>query len=565
MKAGLSLRWYQDEAVQSVFDYFAKRGGKVNTDGSPVRANPVIALPTGTGKSIVIAALIERIIKIFPHQRFLMLVHVKELIEQNYDELRSIWPNAPVGIYSSGLRRKDTANQIVFGGIASVANNIEAFGWRDIVIVDEAHLISPNDGTLYQSVISRLTAINPWLRVIGLSATPFRMGMGHITDGGLFTDICYDMTNVAGFRRLLKDEHLAPLYPKRTRTELDVSDVSISNGDFVQSQLQDAVDKNEITYAALQEMCSYGEDRQSWLVFTTGIEHSEHCADMLNSFGVPALAIHSRLKGKQRDERFAAFKAGRVRAICGNGMFTTGFNHPPVDLIGVLRPTTSTGLHVQLLGRGTRPFAGSTVFHPKNDCVVLDFAGNTRRLGPIDDPVLPKKKGKGQGDPPCCICEACGTYNHARATICICCGAEIEHKPKIVPTAGTEALLTSDLPIYEWFPVLYMLAKRHDKIGSPPILQVTFITGLRRFIEWVSIERTGYAGVTAREWWRRFSADEPPVSVDAALAEFGKLRQPTEIKVWVNRKYPEIVDYSFKPKGTDNGWGRQPDSATAAE
>lgn len=543
-------RWYQLEAEQSIFDYYAKHGMQFDETGAPMQANPVIIMPTGTGKSFVIAGIIQRILQQWPNQRFLQLVHDKKLIQQNYDELKAIWPQAPAGIYSSGLRRKDTANQIIFGGIKSVANNVGAFGWRDIIIIDECHLVGPDDDTEYQAVLAAFRAINPWVRVIGLSATAFRMGLGMITDNGIFTHVCYDLSGIEAFARLIREGYLVRLIPKPTATQLDVSNVRLvgQNGDFVSGELQKAVDTEEITHAAMLETCEYGYNRHSWLVFAAGVEHSEHCAEKLRSFGVEAAAIHSKLKGTEANARFAAFTSGRLRAICGNNIFTTGFNHKPIDLIAMVRPTASTSLWVQMLGRGTRPFSGDTYFPPKENCLVLDFAGNTRRLGPIDDPVIPKRKGAGNGDAPCCICSECNTYNHARASICIGCGAEITHAPKIVETASTEALLSSDAPIYDWFPVLYRHCSAHHKLGQPSTLKVTYNCGIRSFVEWVAIERTGFLGKMARDWWRKFSPHEPPTTVAEALARHNELAVPAQICVWLNRKYPEVVNHSSEHK-----------------
>jgi len=202
-------RWYQDEAEYSIFDYF-QRGNK---------GNPVVAMPTGTGKSIVIANFIRRIFSNWPNQRIMMLTHVKELIEQNAEKLMSIWPTAPLGIYSAGLNSREMIMPIVFGGVQSVApairrtleendgrpSHLRHFGWRDLLLIDECHLLSDKESSQYQYIISELRAINPNLKVIGFTATPYRMKMGLITDNGIFTDICYDVTGVESFNRLIAE------------------------------------------------------------------------------------------------------------------------------------------------------------------------------------------------------------------------------------------------------------------------------------------------------------------------------------------------------------------------
>lgn len=548
----MALRWYQEEAIDSLFTYFSEYGG-TDKDGKPVEANPVIALPTGTGKSLVIGGFVQRVMSMWPGQRFMALTHVKELIEQNANKLTDLWPNAPLGIYSAGLKQRDTALPIIFGGVASVVNNIEMFGWRDILMIDECHLVSPKSETMYGEVIRGLRRVNPFLKVIGLTATAFRLGQGRITDGGLFTHVCYDQTGVESFNRLIAEGYLSPLIPKRTRTELDVSSVGMNNGEFAAGQLQDAVDKQEITYAALQEACEYGYDRRSWLVFASGVEHAEHVAQMLNYMGVPAAAVHA--KTKNREEVIKAFKRGELRALVNNNVLTTGFDYPPIDLIIMLRPTMSPGLWVQMLGRGTRPWAGGYldigngeqvyIEGPKQNCLVLDFAGNTRRLGPINDPVIPKRKSGLPGDAPVKICEACGVYNHTSARFCVNCGTEFIFETKIDAHAATEELLRSDLPIVETFDIDRVFYHRHGKEGSPPMIKVQYYCGMRMFNEFVCLEHPGFAAKKARDWWRQRHWGEPPATTDEALRYLSELRVPRRVRVWVNKKYPEVLGYEY--------------------
>jgi len=146
----IQSRSYQSEAVGAIYNYFATKQG-----------NPLVAMPTGTGKSVVIAMFLESIFRAYPNQRVLVLTHVKELIEQNYDKLKTVWPNAPAGINSAGLGRNDFLHPIIFAGIASVAKKAMYFGHVDLVLIDEAHLLSPNENTMYQKFLSELMKINP--------------------------------------------------------------------------------------------------------------------------------------------------------------------------------------------------------------------------------------------------------------------------------------------------------------------------------------------------------------------------------------------------------------------
>lgn len=225
------LRDYQEETVNSFFGYYE--------DGND--GNIVAALPTGTGKSLVLGGFVLKTFKRWPNQRWLILSHVEKILTQDIKAIKSLWHDAPIGIYSAGLGLKETALPIIVGGVASVVNNVEAFGHRDIVFIDEVHLVSPDENTMYRKIINGLLAVNPNLKVIGTTATPYRNGQGLITDGDLFDDICIDLTTRDCFIRFISEGYLAPLIPKRTNIEIDTTDIKIINGDFATKQLDNAL------------------------------------------------------------------------------------------------------------------------------------------------------------------------------------------------------------------------------------------------------------------------------------------------------------------------------------
>ena len=531
-----SPRWYQEEAVESIFKYYL--AGK--------QGHPLIALPTGTGKSLVIGDFIRRAMQRYSGQRFLVATHVKELLQQNSEKLREVWPVAPYGIYSAGLHRNDKALPIIFGGIASIKNCIKDFGHRDIMMIDEAHLLSPDSASMYNRVISELLEINPYMKVIGLTATQYRLGQGLLTDGGLFTDTIYDMTSFENFNRLLAEGYISPIYPKRTAVQVNMADVSLAKGEFNQAQSEKVFDA--VTQAACREMCEFAYNRQSWLVFASGIKHAEHVAQLLRNYGIKSVAVHSKMgKGKEgqslRDKAIVDFKNGIIRCVVSYGMFTTGFDHPPIDFIGMLRATMSPGLWVQMLGRGTRPSPESG----KQDCLCLDFAGNTARLGPINDPRIPRKKGVGSGDIPVKICEACGTYNHISARVCACCGAEFAIQCKLVKTAANDELIRSTEPVIQSYKVDRVSYNLHaGKKSGKETMRVSYICGLRMFQEWWDFEhKQPFVAHRARQFWRRRAGTEetPPSNVEAVKWASMSLAVPQTIDVHVNKQYPEIVGY----------------------
>jgi len=551
-------RDYQDEAVNCLFDYFAKT--------PDLDRHPVVAMPTGTGKSVVIAAFLERALRMYARQKILVATHVKELIEQNYLEFMGIWPTAPAGIYSAGLKRKDLHSNITFCGIASINKAIADFGRVDLMIIDECHLLSQNDESMYQKVIAKLKEVNPYLRVIGLTATPWRAGQGKITDDGIFTDIPFDVTSMAAFNRFIKEGYLVPLVPKSTETILDVTGVHLQGGEFNQKELQLAVDKDEITFAALKEAVLHGYGREHWLVFGSGIQHVLKITQMLNYLGISARCVHSKMTDKERDDNIADWKAGKFKAMVNNGILTTGVNFKAIDLIVMLRPTQSTVLWVQMLGRGTRPLYADgfdltttqgrldAIEHSeKQNCLVMDFAQNSKRLGPINDPVLPRKKGGAKGDVPIKICDGCGMYNHISARYCggepfkspAGCGMEFTFKVLLKMNASSEELIKNDMPVVEVLKVDTITFKIHNKPGKPPSLWVTYFCGVHRYNQWVLFEHEGFGRRKAREWWEERTSLPFPESTDAAAKLFDQLLAPTHIKVWLNKPHPEILQVSF--------------------
>ncbi len=545
-------RDYQVEANAAIWDYFRQKDG-----------NPVCAMPTGTGKSVVIAMFLQSAFAAFPNQRWMMLTHVQELIEQNHDKLRSIWPSAPCGIYSAGLNKREYMQQITFAGIASVAKKVELFGHQDMILVDECHLVSQNEETMYRRFFDQMKRINKHIKAVGFTATPWRLGHGRITqEGGLFNDICFDITGLGAFNRLIAEGYLVPLVPKPMKTVLETDGLHMRGGEFVQGELEFAVNKDEITYAALKETMDVAHDRRSWLIFAAGVKHATRVAEMLTSLGIECRAVTDKTSKADRKEILRQFKNGQLRAVVNNNVLTTGFDHPGLDLIVVLRPTASPILWVQMLGRGTRPLftpgfdmetiegrLASIQASPKQNCLVLDFARNTKRLGPINDPVVPHKKGEGKGEAPVKECEKCGTYNHAAVRFCDYCGHEFPlPTTKLQTTASSQELIKGDLPVIETFKVDHITYERHDKIGAPSSLRVTYYSGARRFREFVCLEHTGFAQRKAQQWWkerRRIDSSVFPPTIDDALLVIEHLKAPTHLRIWVNKPYPEIMAACF--------------------
>lgn len=523
----LTLRPYQQAAIAAIYGYFQTHTG-----------NPLVVIPTAGGKSLVMASFIEGVLKAWPDQRILIVTHVRELIAQNHAEMIGLWPDAPAGIYSAGLGKREAQARILFAGIQSIHRRATEIGHTDLVLIDEAHLIPGKSSTMYRRFLDALKAINPALKVIGLTATPFRLDCGMLHEGqnALFTDIAYE----APVRELIDAGYLSPLVSKQPATRLDVSKVGTRAGDFIARDLAAAVDQDAITRAAVTEIIAHGRDRKSWLAFCSGVEHARHVAEEFGRQGISCRTIFGDTPKDERDAILAAFKRGEIRALASMGVLTTGFNAPGVDLIALLRPTQSAGLYVQMVGRGTRLAPG------KENCLVLDFAGNVRRHGPIDL-VRPKRPGDGSGgEAPTKVCPDCDSIIALSATECPDCGYVFPAREvKIAPTAATLPVLS---PKQQWLPVTGVCYSRHDKAGGRPSLKVTYSCGLATYSEWVCLEHQGYARQKAAEWWRKRAPGCPvPLSVADALAQTSRLARPSDISVRPSGRYLEISGYRFAP------------------
>ena len=522
----LTLRPYQSAAIQGIYNYFQAESG-----------NPLVVIPTAGGKSLVMATFVEGVLKAFPDQRILIVTHVRELIEQNFSELKKLWPEAPAGIYSAGLKKREIRAQILFAGIQSIHKRVYDVQQCDLVLIDEAHLIPRTSDTMYRRFLDGLKRLNPMLKVIGLTATPYRLDSGllHQGDEAIFTDIAYEVS----VRQLIDDGYLSSLVTKQMATKLDVSAVGTRGGEFIPKELEDAIDTEAITAAAVGEIVDYGHNRRSWLVFCAGVKHAFHVRDAIRARGFTCETIVGETPGAEREAIINAFKRGDIRCLTNANVLTTGFNAPGVDLLAMLRPTKSAGLYVQIVGRGCRVAPG------KPNCLVLDFAGNIARHGPIDA-VKPKgPKGEGDGEAPTKVCPDCSSIVHAAVRLCPDCGhAFPPPEVKLEARASRLDVVSSGKP--EWLPVSRVNYARHCKPGKPPSLRVEYYCGINAVQEWVCIEHPGYARQKAASWWANRAPGVPfPKNVDAALALMHQIRPPKEIAVRPSGRYTEVVGARF--------------------
>lgn len=469
------LRDYQQRSIDQLYAWF-----RDNPSG-----NPCLVLPTGSGKSHIVAALCKDALQNWPETRVLMLASQKELLEQNAEKMRLHWPGAPIGIYSASVGKRQLGEPITFAGIQSVAKRAQQLGHVDIIIIDECHLVSHKDEGSYRRLIAELTTINPHLRVIGLTATPYRLGHGLITDKPAIFDALVEPVTI---EELIFKGHLSVLRSKVTAVELSADGVHKRGGDYIESELQAAVNTDPQNRAVVDEVIARAGERKSWLFFCAGVQHAQSIRDVLRSRGITAECVTGDTPKAERARILEDFKARRITALTNAQVLTTGFDAPGIDLIAMLRATMSPGLYIQMSGRGLR-------IHPeKTDCLVLDFAGVVATHGPIIAVEPPNKAGK--GPPPMKPCPQCQELMPLSTMVCPCCQfafppPEKEKKTLQLRDDDIMGLADRELHVTSWSWRVHT-----SKTSGKAMLAVTYYGALSDapVSEYLTIRHEGYAG-----------------------------------------------------------------------
>ncbi len=528
------LRPYQQAAVDAVYNHLRSRDD-----------NPCVVLPTGTGKSLVIAQIARDAVAQW-NGRVLILAHVKELLEQNAGKIRALCPELKIGIFSAGLKSRDTEESAIVAGIQSVYDKACDLGAFDLIIVDEAHLIAPDGDGMYRSFLNDMKVINPNVRLIGLTATPFRLKGGLICQPeNLLNAVCYE----AGLKEMIAQEYLSPLISKAGRAEAQLDNLHVRGGEFVADEISAAMDRVELVDRACREIVDLTRDRKSVLIFTTSVEHCKHVAEKIAALsGMECAVVTGETSSGERAEIIDRFKGKEVVAdlfgakkpplkfLCNVNVLTTGFDAPNTDCIALLRPTNSAGLLIQMVGRGTRlsPETG------KENCLVLDYGENIKRFGPVDM-IRVTDKTPGAGDAPTKVCPECRSIIHAAYQKCPDCGYVFPppQKSNLTEHAARDGIISGETTTedFEVKDVYYAVhEKRYADPDTPRTMRIDYDIGFNQFkSEWVCPEHTGYARKKFEKWWKTRAAYGCPVPSTAreavALANEGLLAKPLTITV----------------------------------
>jgi len=344
----LELRDYQEEAVRAVLR--ARDRGVMSQ---------LLVLPTGSGKTVVFAELARRL-----SARVLVLVHREELAWQARDKFGIVWPEAEVGIVKAEL--DELSRQVTVASVQTLArpqrlDRVARYGY-DLIVTDEAHhAVAPT----YRAIYERLGAGTQVLH-LGVTATPGRAdkrGLGRVFQEVVFYRSIGDMVR-AGW--------LCPIVGRRVQTGVDISDVATRGDDFDDAALEAVVNtrnRNELIRDAVLRLAR----NRRVLAFAAGVSHAHSLAAVFREGGLRAEALDGETPYPVRRELLSAFRAGEVEAVVNYGVLTEGYDEPSVSCVLLARPTKSTPLYQQMVGRGLRPFPG------KRDCLVIDVADVSRR------------------------------------------------------------------------------------------------------------------------------------------------------------------------------------------
>ena len=585
-------RYYQQDAHDAAWNYLSSQPGE-----------PLIVLPTGAGKSLVIAMLVEQARKF--NARVIVLQHRKELIEQNAEKIQVLLPGIKVGKNSAGLRRHSFDDDVICAGIQSVFKKAHDFGRRELIIIDEVHLVNGSDDSMYGKFLSDIQAINPRARMVGLTATPFRTGEGPICGSNkLFQRICYESST----GDLIREGFLCPITNKTAEKTVDTSKIKSRGGEFISGEMEKAFDSGDKVSLACGEIVDKCHDRESILVFSAGVDHAEHVKAQLEDFtGDRVGIVTGETFSMERVKTLQDFRDGNLRWLVNCDVLTTGFDAPCIDAIAILRATMSPGLFAQIVGRGLRKHES------KSECLILDFGGNIARHGSIDDPNYGRAS---QGTN-----SSSTVDNNGRGKLCLNCENEIQASCKTCPecgfifpdepqdrhgeTADEESTLTG-VPDPEAWDVIGCSWSSHTKRNAPENAPKTLRVDYRvrpvevseveheckyncggtfgrvrkngphiellcatckkhqQFVskedapkagnltekhvsEWVCFEHEGFARGKAIKWWQDRSEFTVPETIEEAVSflDCNVARVPSTVTTQVDGKFTRIISVEF--------------------
>lgn len=554
------LRPYQNDAGAGLWAWLMAAKG-----------NPLVVAPVGAGKSLLIADFIREVHTRYPRTKIIMLTHVKELLEQDSAELLEYYPSADICFYCAALKQKRLHADIVFASIQSIHNKVAHLNRPpEIIIIDEAHLLSHNESTQYRKFIDAAKAINPNCVTVGFTGTPYRADTGRLDEGEgkLFDGIAYEIS----IAWMIEQGYLvAPIAPS-VKTVMNADGVGSRNGDYIAGQLERAVNIPYITDACCDEVVAIGREagRKRWFGMTAGVGHCKEVLDALVVRGMNCRSITGNTPKDERRDTIGWFKeiSDDVRILLNVGTLNVGFNCPHIDLLFPMRPTRSSVLYMQYTGRGLRPVyaqgfdletqegrLAAIAASPKPDCLFVDFGGIINGLGPIDmqDVRKNKKEEKGDGDAPfkwCPQCEEKGVATKCATAqkYCYVCNYHFAAHSVDRNAAKEVALLSTDAPPL-WHDVIDVSYEQFQG-KTHRMMRVTYTCQGGRFFEYVCCEHPdgSYPKKKAAQWFKTHGDSVGSELATDAVDMQDHYLVPARIQVMRqkgNPKYFEVINVQF--------------------
>lgn len=540
----MELRPYQQAAFAAIFQAMQKE------------RYLLLQAACGAGKTIMFSTLIKHCMNTY-QMRIGILAHREILVRQAYDKLLKVWPEGKdqIGLACASVSQSiDLWRPVVIGSPQTLANRVRSMPPLDLLIIDECHRVPPrNVKSQYQKLLLKLEEYYPKMRVLGVTATPYRLGHGYIygkkcrPGAENWWNQLHCWVSIAD---LQERGFLVHLKAKEAENiEDDLKHVSTSTGEYNLGQLGETMSRQCHLDSAVHAYQEYGEDRKHVVAFCVTIEHAELLRDAFRHAGYTATVIHSEMKKEHRQQAMADFESGKCRVICNVGVLTEGWDCTSVDCILFCRPTMSPALYVQMVGRGLRIHEG------KEDCLLLDLSGNCRKHGDVNDPIVEVPTGAKKKDEekqePMRTCERCKTIFSIRYKCCPDCGWEppkIEIEEKADVTMRDVKFINGPVPAK----VIWWMFKDYTSQAGNHLVQVLAFSSAPDLAS-VPIKATDYWAFDensslwqrdkSRKIWAKLTGTEPPKSVEEALQRRKEIIKPGEVKVAKKGKYYNIVEY----------------------
>ena len=544
----MQLRPYQTEAVQAVYAHLQTRDD-----------NPCVVLPTAAGKSLCLAQICSDAV-LHWGGRVLILAHVKELLQQNADKLHRLAPKVDFGVYSAGLKSRKTKEPVIIAGIQSVYKKACTLGRFDLILIDEAHLLQESGEGMYRTFLKEAKIVNPNVRLIGFTATPYRLSSGMLCKPeNLLNHICYEK----GIKELINEGFLCRIHTKVPAHKIDCSNIHVRNGEFRSEEVAELFSTEAAVHSICTDILKNTANRKKILVFCADVAQAQLFQTKIKALsGEEAGLVTGETPTQERADLLACFqdkptgllgKVQPLRWLVNVNVLTTGFDAPAIDCVVLARPTLSPGLYYQMVGRGFR------LYESKTDTLILDYGGNIQRHGCVDDiRIKTKEGGEGNGEAPVRECPDCHNVMPISISRCAECGYVFpikEPEVKLDQTASKDGIITGQITEKE-YPVLNISYSKHYKKNGmpddPPTLRIDYEVGINEFVsKWVCPEHKGWAWSNKFvPWWKQRTNLTPPTTVDDALFFSQYLAVPQRLLVieTAGQHFAEIIEHDFTEK-----------------